>query len=253
MAGDGTDPGPATGVVDAIERAGGTAVADTSDVGAESGAAALVSSAIEHFGRIDVLIANAGIMRWAGFPDVSTEDYDDHLAVHVGGSFHTAKAAWPHFVAQGYGRVVLTTSTGMLGLPGNTAYAIAKGGVIGLARSLAVAGRKHGITANCIAPAASTRMAGDVGPEMPPEDVAPMVAYLAHESCPVTGEIYTAGAGRFARLFVGATPGWVHEGGSPSVEDVVARWSAVNDEDGYSVPRNLMEWSAGFLAHLDSD
>ena len=251
MAGDGSDPGPAAEVVATIERAGGTAAADTSDVGTESGAAALVSATLERFGRIDVLIANAGIMRWAGFPDVSTQDYEAHLAIHVGGSFHTAKAAWPHLVEQGYGRVVLTTSTGMLGLPGNTAYAIAKGGVIGLARSLAIAGRKHGITANCIAPAASTRMAGDGGPEMPPEDVAPMVAYLAHESCPVTGEIYTAGAGRFARLFIGATPGWVHPGGTPTLEDVAAHWSAVNDEDGYSVPRSLMEWSAGFLAHLD--
>ncbi len=91
---------------------------------------------MEQLGRIDVLITNAGIMRWAPFPDVAGDELEDHLAVHVGGSFHAARAAWPHFVEQGYGRIVMTTSTGVLGLPGNTAYATAKGGVLGLARSL---------------------------------------------------------------------------------------------------------------------
>lgn len=251
MTGEGADVGPAADVVDAIVRDGGEAVADTSDVSTQAGAAAAIAAAIERFGRIDVLVANAGIMRWARFPDVSAQDLDDHLAVHVGGSFHTARAAWPHLVEQGHGRIVLTTSTGMLGLPGNTAYAIAKGGVIGLVRSLAIAGRKHGIAANCVAPAASTRMAGDGGPDMPPEQVAPMVAYLAHESCPVTGEIYTAGAGRFARLFIGSTAGWVDEDGSPTIEDVAEHWARINDESGYVVPESLMGWSAQFLSHLD--
>ena len=251
MEGKGADVGPAAEVVEAIAGAGGEAVADTSDVSTQAGAGAVVAAAIERFGRIDVLVANAGIMRWARFPEVSAEDLDDHLAVHVGGSFHPARAAWPHLVEQGYGRIVLTTSTGMLGLPGNTAYGIAKGGIIGLARSLAIAGRRHGIATNCIAPAASTRMAGEGGPDMPPEQVAPMVAYLAHESCPVTGEIYTAGAGRFARLFIGSTPGWVATEGSPTVEDVAEHWEAINDEAGYVVPSGLMEWSGQFLAHLD--
>jgi NAD(P)-dependent dehydrogenase (short-subunit alcohol dehydrogenase family) len=250
MTGEGADAGPATEVAGAIEAAGGAAVAEGSDVSTEEGAAALVAAAIERFGRIDVVVANAGIMRWARFPDVSPDDLADHLAVHVGGSFHTARAAWPHLVAQGYGRVVLTTSTGMLGLPGNTAYGVAKGGVIGLARSLALAGRKHGITANCIAPAASTRMAGEGGPEMPPELVAPMVAYLAHESCSASGEIYTAGAGRFARLFIGSTPGWVADG-TPTVEDVAANLETIGDESGYAVPSDLLDWSAQFLSHLD--
>ncbi len=251
MSGEGADDGPAASVVAEIEAAGGTAIADTSDVATEAGARALVDAAVEHFGRLDALVANAGIMRWAKFPDVSDEDLEAHLAVHVGGAFHTARAAWPHMVEHGHGRIVLTTSTGMLGLPGNTAYGTAKGGVIGLVRSLAVAGRKQGIAVNCIAPAASTRMAGEGGPDMPAEQVAPMVAYLAHESCPVSGEIYTAGAGRFGRLFIGSTPGWVDETGSPSVEDVAAHWAAINDESGYTVPATLMDWSAQFLGHLD--
>ncbi|HEY8527279.1 MAG TPA: SDR family NAD(P)-dependent oxidoreductase [Acidimicrobiales bacterium] len=252
MDGTGADEGLAVEAATGIVAAGGEAVADTHDVASPAGARALVATALERFGRLDVLVANAGIMRWADFPDVPLEDLERHVAVHVHGSFLTAQAAWPHMVERGYGRIVLTTSTGLLGLPGNTAYAVAKGGVIGLARSLATAGAAHNIRVNLIAPAATTRMAGDGGrgPEMPPELVAPMVAFLAHEDCPVTGEIYTAGAGRFARLFLASTPGYVHPGPDPTVEDVAEHWAAINDESGYDVPADLMAWSTRFLAHL---
>ena len=177
-----------------------------------------------------------------------------HLAVHVGGSFNTARSAWPHMVDQGYGRIVMTTSSGLFGLPTNTSYAAAKGGVVGLTRSLATAGAKKGITVNALAPAAMTRMAGppsgEPDPNMAPELVAPMAAFLAHESCPVTGEIYAAGAGRFARIFIASAPGYVHASPDPTVEDIAANWAAINDETGYTVPRDLMSWSAGFLTHL---
>jgi NAD(P)-dependent dehydrogenase (short-subunit alcohol dehydrogenase family) len=196
-------------------------------------------------------VANAGIMRWGGFPEVSRDDLERHLAVHLGGSFHTARAVWPHLVEQGYGRIVLTTSTGALGLRDNTAYATAKGAVLALARNLAVAGRKHDIKVNCIAPAASTRMSRGGNPlELPEELVAPMVAYLAHEECPVTGEIYTAGAGRFARLFIASTPGYVHPDADPTIEDVAQHWDAINDETEYYVPADLIEWSQTFLQHI---
>jgi NAD(P)-dependent dehydrogenase (short-subunit alcohol dehydrogenase family) len=249
--GGGADGGPAADVVAEIEAAGGSAVADAGDVSTPSGGAGLVQAAIDAFGRIDVVVNNAGIMRWAGFPGLDAADLDAHLAVHLGGTFHTMKAAWPHLAEQGYGRIVNTTSTGVLGLPANTAYAAAKGGVVGLTRSAAVTGRKLGITANLIAPAASTRMGGEGGPDMPPELVAPMVAYLAHEGCPVTGEVYVAGAGRFQRLFLATTPGWVAaDGSTPSVEDVAAHWAEINDETGYTIPSNLMAWSRDFLSHL---
>jgi hypothetical protein len=146
----------------------------------------------------------------------------------------------------------------MFGLPTNTSYAVAKGGVVGLARSLATAGRPHGISVNVIAPAAMTRMAGpqaesgdDMG--MSPDLVAPLVAFLAHEDCPVSGEIYAAGAGRFARIFVATTPGYLHAGGAPTVEDVAAHWATINDEAGYHVPTDLLDRSATFTAHLDPD
>jgi NAD(P)-dependent dehydrogenase (short-subunit alcohol dehydrogenase family) len=249
MAGDGYDDGPAASVVEEITAGGGIAVADTLDIATASGAAGLIATALARYGRVDAVICNAGIMRWAPFPEVSVEDLEQHLAVHTRGSFLVAKAAWPHLADQ-QGRIVLTTSTGLLGLRGNTAYAVAKGGVIGLMRSLALAGRKVGVRANCIAPAASTRMAGEGGPEMPAEHVAPMVAYLAHEDCPVSGEIYTAGAGRFARLFVGSTPGVVVDG-NPTPEDVAAQWDRINDPTGFAVPTDLMAWSQQFLSHLE--
>jgi NAD(P)-dependent dehydrogenase (short-subunit alcohol dehydrogenase family) len=252
MEGTGADAQPATEVVAAIGAGGGTAVAETSDVATVSGAAAVVNTAVEHFGRIDILINNAGIIRWAGPPEVDEGNLTAHLGVHTVGSFNTALAAWPHMAGHGYGRIVMTTSSGIFGLPNNTSYATAKGAVIGLTRSLATAGRKLGIKANLIAPAAMTRMAGggDGTPGMAPELVAPMVAYLAHEDCPVTGEIYAAGAGRFARIFIASTVGYLHPGPEPTIEDVASHWADINDETDYWIPPHLMGWSATFTEHL---
>ncbi len=261
MEGDGADEAPAAGVVAEIAAAGGTAAADTSDVADPAGARAVVGAALDHFGRIDVLVNNAGIVRWGGLPDVDSENLQRHLAVHVFGSFHTMRAAWPHMADQEYGRIVLTTSTGMLGRRDNLSYATAKAAVVGLMRSAALAGVRHGIKVNCIAPAAYTRMAGRSdssaggprGEDMAPRLVVPMAVFLAHEQCPVSGETYTAGARRFARLFTASTEGYVHPGGQPAPEDVAEHWAAINDERGYFVPSDLMDWSRAFLAHLEQD
>lgn len=251
MDGTGGDAGPAATVAAEITAAGGTALADTNDLSTVDGAASVVDRAVEQFGRIDILVNNAGIIQWAGFPEADEENLGRHLAVHTAGSFHAARAAWPHMRTQGYGRIVMTTSSGLFGLAANVSYATAKAAVIGLSRSLAVAGAPHGIKVNLIAPAAVTRMAGDAGPAaMTPEQVAPMVAFLAHEHCPVTGEIYAAGAGRFARIFVASTAGYVHPGATATVEDVAAHWAEINDESGYWVPADLMRWSARFMEHL---
>jgi NAD(P)-dependent dehydrogenase (short-subunit alcohol dehydrogenase family) len=211
--GTGADPEPARTVAAEIVDAGGTAIADANDVSKVAGGQAVIDAAVDAFGRIDIVVNNAGVIRWAGLPEADADNLADHLAVHVGGSFNTIRAAWPHMVEQGYGRVVMTTSTGMFGLPDNLGYATAKAGVIGMARSLAVAGAGHGIKVNLIAPAAWTRMGAHPSDgadpidqpapkHMEPELVAPIVAFLAHEECTVSGEIYAAGAGRFARLFV---------------------------------------------------
>jgi NAD(P)-dependent dehydrogenase (short-subunit alcohol dehydrogenase family) len=263
MEGVGADAGPAAAVAAEILAGGGAAIADGSDVATTAGAEALVDAAIERFGRVDILINNAGIVRWAGFPDADAENLERHLAVHVAGSFNTTRAAWPHMVEHAYGRVVMTTSTAMFGLPNNLSYATAKGAVIGLARSLTTAGAAHGIKVNLIAPVAFTRMAGKATDEldtlgrgadltrMSPGLVAPMVAFLAHEDCPVSGEIYAAGAGRFARMFIASTQGYVHAAPRPTIEDVAAHWATINDETGYYVPVDLMGWSATFMAHRE--
>ena len=158
--GVGEDAGVAAEVADEIVGAGGAAIADASDVSTPEGGRSLIEAAIERFGRLDILVNNAGIIRWAGLPEADTENLASHLAVHVLGSFNTTRAAWPHMVDQGYGRIVMTTSSGLFGLPKNLSYATAKGGVIGLTRSLATAGAAHGIKVNLIAPGAVTRMAG---------------------------------------------------------------------------------------------
>ncbi|GAA3204308.1 SDR family NAD(P)-dependent oxidoreductase [Actinocorallia longicatena] len=252
MGGEGADSGPASAVVAEILALGGEATADGHDVSTQEGGEAIIGTAIERFGRIDALVCNAGIIRYGALPEVSPDDLQRHLAVHLLGSFTTVRAAWPYFVEQGYGRIVLTTSSGLLGLPANLSYASAKAGLIGLARSARLAGAPHGIKINLIAPAAMTRMAGGAADDsaMPSQAVAPMAAYLAHEDCPVSGEIYTAGAGRFARLFIASTEGYLHQDGPASIEDVAGHWDAINDEKGYFVPEDLMAWSRVFLGHM---
>jgi NAD(P)-dependent dehydrogenase (short-subunit alcohol dehydrogenase family) len=257
MKGVGTDGEVASAVAAEIEAAGGTALADEHSVASPEGAGTLVAATLERFGRLDILINNAGIMQWGGLPEVDAENLQRHLAVHVLGSFNTTRAAWPTMVDQGYGRIVMTTSSGIFGLPKNLAYATAKGGVIGLTRSIATMCEPLGIKVNLIAPAAMTRMAGpdadenDTASPMAPGQVAPLVAFLAHEACPVNGELFSAGAGRFARIFIASTPGYVAT--APTVEDVAEHWDEIVSEEGYVVPRDLPDWSASFLAHLQAE
>lgn len=260
MEGDGSDPEPAKIVAGEILDAGGKAIPDTSDVSTVAGGQALIDAAVDEFGRIDIVVNNAGIVRWGGLPEADAVNLESHLAVHVGGSFNTTRAAWPHMVEQAYGRIVMTTSTGMLGLADNLGYATAKAAVIGMTRSLNVAGGAHGIKVNLIAPCADTRMATHPSDglktvrhpaplQMEPEQVAPMVAFLAHEACDVSGEIYLAGGGRFARIFIAATQGYLPPRREPTIEDVAENWATINDETGYYVPANLMDWSAHYMSH----
>jgi NAD(P)-dependent dehydrogenase (short-subunit alcohol dehydrogenase family) len=249
--GDGADAAVASRVATEIVDAGGEALGDDHDVSTAAGAQQLVDAALERFGRVDILVNNAGIMRWGAMPDVDVDALARHFAVHVAGSFNTTRAVWPHMVEQGYGRIVMTTSSGVFGLPTNLSYAVAKAGVIGLVRSLATASAAHGIKVNAIAPAAATRMGGDVeAPQMSPELVAPMVAFLVHEECPANGEIYAAGFGRFARVFIAETSGYVEVERAPTIEDVADHWTTINDEAGYFVPADLVDWSKTFMAHL---
>src|SRR5690606_39031072 len=213
--GSGTAAGPAAQVVSEIEALGGEAVANTDSVATPEGGAAIVQSALDAFGRIDIVINNAGILRDKSFHNLTPELIDPVIDVHLKGAFNVTRAAWTHFREQNYGRVINTSSnSGLLGNFGQANYGAAKMGLVGLTKVLAIEGAKYGIKVNAIAPVAFTRMTADLMPGLEekhkPELVTPVVIFLAHEDCPVTGEIYSAGGGVVARYFVGLTQGYVN-------------------------------------------
>lgn len=203
---------PAAAVTAEITAAGGRAVACRADVTEDQGANALIEAAMDSFGRIDAVINNAGIVRTADFLDVPDDEHQRHLDVHYFGSLKLTRAAWPHLIGSGTGRVVNTVSGAMLGNPMMTHYGSSKAAVFGLTRSLAVEGRAAGVSVNAIAPGAGTRMAeaatDSLSPEMVAhirnnlraELVAPMGAFLVHPSATVTGEVFTVAGGSVRRL-----------------------------------------------------
>jgi NAD(P)-dependent dehydrogenase (short-subunit alcohol dehydrogenase family) len=211
-AGDGVDAAPAEQVVKAIRSGGGDAIACTESVATTDGAAAIIGTALDHYGRVDVVIHNAGNVRHGSLKEMTYEDFDAVLDVHLRGAFHVVQQAFPAMTGAGYGRIVLTSSIG--GLYGNhnvANYAAAKAGVIGLANVVALEGAPEGVTCNVIVPAAVTRLAAGIDtsayPPMGTDLVAPVVGWLAHESCSVTGEMYVALAGRVARAVIAESPG----------------------------------------------
>lgn len=262
--GVGSSDGPAKEVVDEIVAAGGEAVADLNTVGTEEGCHDLIQTAIKEFGRVDIVVNNAGISRWASFPEADADNLEITLDVHLRGTWHTTRAAWPYLVEQGYGRVITTTSTGVLGLPGNLAYATAKGAIIGFTKSLAYQARSTpGILVNCLAPNATTRpsettdKAGVVAnvnearmAAMQTDFVSPVVGYLAHESCELNGEIVVAGAKRFGRWFLGFTEGWLDDSGdAPTIERIAEHWDKIADAEGFYIPNDLYDWAGRFMPH----
>jgi NAD(P)-dependent dehydrogenase (short-subunit alcohol dehydrogenase family) len=212
LRGEGLDAGPGAEVVQEIKAAGGEAVVCTESVATAEGGRAVVRSALDHYGRIDILVHNAGNVRAAPVTEMTYEDFDAVLDVHLRGAFHVVRPAFPLMREAGYGRIVLTSSIGGLyGNHGVANYAAAKAGVIGLANVVALEGAAHGVTCNVIVPGAVTRMAEGIDtsayPPMGPELTAPVVGWLAHETCSVTGEMLVSIAGRVARAFVAETPG----------------------------------------------
>jgi NAD(P)-dependent dehydrogenase (short-subunit alcohol dehydrogenase family) len=241
---DGTGSGTtaAQAVVDEITAAGGDAVANYDSVATPEGGRAIVQTALDRFGQVDILINNAGILRDASFKNMGPDNVNPVLDVHLRGAFHVSQPAWEHMRAQSYGRIVNTSSgAGLFGNFGQTNYGAAKLGLVGLTRVLAVEGAKNNIKVNAIAPVAKTRMTEDLlGPiadKLLPESVTPLVVFLAHEDCPVTGEIYTLGGGRVARVFLGVTKGIVDP--KLTAEAVRDRFAEIRDEEGYEVPASM--------------
>ncbi len=235
--GTGASTGPAAEVVETIKKNGGEAVASTDNVATPEGAAAIVQAALDAFGRVDILVNNAGILRDKSFGKMSVEEFDAVLAVHVRGSFLVSRAAFSHMKEQAYGRIVNTSSpAGLFGNFGQANYSTAKMGLVGFTKTLGIEGARANIKANAIAPIAWTRMTEALLPaefetKFAPERISPLVAYLAHESCEASGEVFSVGGGRVARVFVAEGPGWRDDAISP--EAIRDNWEAIMTEQPY--------------------
>jgi NAD(P)-dependent dehydrogenase (short-subunit alcohol dehydrogenase family) len=248
--GTGSSESAAQKVVDEIKAAGGEAVANYDSVATPEGGESIVKTAVDTFGRIDIVINNAGILRDKTFHNMTPELLNPVIDVHLKGAFNVTRPAWIHMREQGYGRIVSTSSAaGVFGNFGQTNYGAAKMGLVGFTRVLAVEGAKYNIKANAIAPLALTRMTEDImgplGDKLAPELVSPIAAWLAHEDCDVSGEVYSVGGGRVARVFIGETKGYYKA--DLSMEDIRDNWKTIRNTDGYFVPSNIGEETAYYM------
>jgi NAD(P)-dependent dehydrogenase (short-subunit alcohol dehydrogenase family) len=250
ISGEGIDTGPAHDVVKEIKEAGGDAVACTESVATAAGGQAIIETAVNHYGRIDILIHNAGNNRYASLTEMSYADFEAVVDVHLRGAFHVVRPAFPLMCQAGYGRVVLTSSIG--GIYGNhrvANYAASKAGVIGLSNVVALEGAAKGVKCNVIVPAALTRLAEGLDtsayPPMGPELTAPVAGWLAHESCSITGEILVSIAGRVARAFLAETPGVYQP--SWTIEQVGEQIAAIRDTNA---PWILPVVPSGHIDHI---
>jgi NAD(P)-dependent dehydrogenase (short-subunit alcohol dehydrogenase family) len=254
MGGDGDDASVADAVVAEIEAAGGRAVANHQSVDTPEGGQAIVDHAVEAFGRLDAVVSNAGIFQTKPFEDLTVDDWRRMRRVHLDGAFFLTQPAYRVMRAQGYGRfVMIASSAGLFGQPLAAHYAAAKAGIVGLTNVLAVEGEAHGILANTVLPFGQSRMVWETTGGNPsegesfigaiqPELVVPIVTFLASGACTFSHHNYSAGGGRFARVFVGLGRGWLSPRGSrPTAEDVEAHLKEVEATEPFTVPMSIVD------------
>jgi NAD(P)-dependent dehydrogenase (short-subunit alcohol dehydrogenase family) len=233
IAGSGVDAGPAEEVVREIKAAGGEAIANMDSVATPKGGGAIIQAALDTWGRIDILVHNAGNVRRGALTEMTFEDFDAVLDVHLRGAFHVVRTAFPHMAKAKYGRVVLTSSdVGLYGRARVANYSVSKAGAIGLSNTVAIEGYDVGVKSNCIVPAAVTRLAGDQDqstfpPTMQPEMVAHAVGYLCHESCSITGRNILSVGGRVARAYMTESRGVFRD--DWSIEKIAEQLDAIQD------------------------
>ncbi len=248
-AADGTGSGSvmADAVVKEITEAGGKAVANYDSVSTPEGGEAIVKSALDNFGTLDVVINNAGILRDKTFAKLSPEELGIVIDVHLKGAFFVSQPAFKVMKEKSYGRLIFTASAaGIFGNFGQTNYGAAKMCLVGLSNVLAVEGAKYNIKSNVIAPIARTRLTeqllGPTAEALDPECVTPLVTYLASEQCELSHEVFSVGGGRFARVFIGLAPGWTAgRGAKPSAEEVRDHMDQIREPEGYIVPTSIAD------------
>jgi len=264
MRGEGSDCTVADQVVEEIERARGVAVASYDSVTSPEGGEAIVRTAVDRFGRLDAVVSNAGIFHTVDFEQLAPADWRRMINVHLDGSFHLSQAAFRVMKSQGYGRFVfIASSAGLFGQPQTAHYAAAKAGIVGLSNVIAIEGAAYGILANSVLPFGLSRMVTEtiggeqVAAELPflraiePELVVPIVVFLASRACELTHHNYSAGAGRYARVFIGLADGWLAEPGSqPTADDVAAHLAEVSATEPFCVPASIFDEVAGICARL---
>jgi len=256
--GEGTSHGFADAIVEEVKAAGGRAIANYDTVATPEGGKAIVQAALDAFGRVDIVINNAGNQRNGRFEELTEADIDAVFAVHVKGAFFVTQPAYRQMVKQGYGRIVMTSSqSGMFGNPIRSNYGSAKTALIGLMNVIAQEAPAD-VLVNAIFPnTAGGRLGGKPGDDRPdldflkaagersrhymagmdPSFVAPMVAYLASELCTTSQNMYSVLGGKYSRLFVGATRGWYVPGGeAPGPDDIVAHLAEIDDRGAYDIP-----------------
>ncbi|MGE0880755.1 MAG: SDR family NAD(P)-dependent oxidoreductase [Acidimicrobiia bacterium] len=269
--GSGASHQAADQVVAEIVAAGGKAVANYDTVATREGGAAIVATAIEGFGQLDVVVNNAGILRNEEFQNMTDDQLMGVVNTHFLGAYYVSQPAFAAMIPRNYGRFVFTSSgSGLFGLRNQANYCGSKAGIMGLSSAIALEGRRYGILSNAIAPVASTRIvagmrADDIGPDdtthhdddpgpdvvLPsdPEFVSPMVAYLASEACTETQQVYSCSQGRFARVFVGATRGWYGPRDRPATaEDIVDHLDEIRDRADYQIPITVIDEAGGIRA-----
>jgi len=245
--GSGAGTSMADQTVKEINEAGGTAVANYDSVATPEGGEAIIQTALDNFGKVDILINNAGILRDKSFTKLEPQNLEIVLDVHLKGAFYVTQPAFRSMKENNYGRIVFASSgAGIFGNFGQSNYGAAKMGLVGLCNVLAVEGAKNNIKCNAIAPIAKTRMTeallGPLADKLAPEFVTPLVAYLVSEQCELTHEIFDVGGGRYARIFVGMSDGWVApKGAIPTIEELAANFDRVRNTDNFVIPESIAD------------